>query len=177
MHRKIFINWGLARTHFSINTTPKTFRTVAADLLITVLVTSLMLEVRRVFWKFITLIFILWSCREITGIYKATKTKFVLFTNLILRNLTLRLILLGFIDTRDLADPHLQSDCDISASCCPFPAEPCCLCSFTQTHPFRTSVLFLLEMRNMYQMQKDVSFITCCSCLSVSQLKTDKQTV
>lgn len=89
MHKEIFINWGLARTNFSINTTPKTFRTVAADLLITVLVTSLTLEVQRVFWKFITLIFTLWSCREITGIYKATKTKFVLFTNLILRNLTL----------------------------------------------------------------------------------------
>lgn len=86
-------------------------------------------------------------------------------------------LILGFIDTRDAAKPHLQSDCDISASCCPFPAEPCRLCSFIQTHPFRMSVLFLLEMRNMYQMQKDVSFITCCSCLSVSQLKTDKQIV
>lgn len=32
----------------------------------------------------------------------------------------------------------------------------------------------LLEMRNMYQTQKDVSFITCCSCLGVSQLKTHK---
>lgn len=79
-------------------------------------------------------------------------------------------LILGFIDTRDSADPHLQSDCDISGSCWTV------LLLFLRSD-VRTSVLFLLKMRNMYQMQKDVSFITCCICLSVSQLKTDKQIV
>lgn len=82
-------------------------------------------------------------------------------------------LVIYFSDTQRFMQTVLETT--IVASCCPFPAELCRLCSFTQAHTFQTSVLFILEMRNMYQMQKDVSFITFCSCLSVSKLKADKQ--
>lgn len=121
------------------------------------------------------------SCMEIIGIYKARKNTFIL---------GFFLLLLGWFFLKNHC--HYDTGCifqwypkimqtvvetRIVASCCPFPAELCCLCSFTQAHSFQTSVLLILEMRYMYQMQKDVSFITCCSCLSVSKLKAGKQIV
>lgn len=52
--------------------------------------------------------------------------------------------------------------------------ELCRLCSFSWQYSFQMSVLFALEMRNMYQTQGDVSFITGSQCPSVSPPKTDR---
>lgn len=61
----------------------------------------------------------------------------------------------------------------LSISSC-LPHELCCLCSFTQRCSFQMSVLFVLEMRNMYQMWGDVSFITGSNCPSISPPTTDR---
>lgn len=47
-----------------------------------------------------------------------------------------------------------------------------CVLSLRYTH-FHVSELFVLEMRNMYQMREDVSFITGSDCPNVSSAMTD----